>query len=101
MSNATPNVGDILTYTITVTNNGKDDAENVFLTDTLTSISELSIVGTPVTSAGTFDPTSGIWNIGRVYVGTPATLLVQAEVLAPATGAPQPIVNIASHQRHK
>ena len=96
VSNATPNVGDVLTYTITVTNNGKDDAENVFLTDTIKDISELSIVGTPVTSAGTFDPTSGVWDIGRVYVGTPATLVVQAKVVAPATGAPQPIENTAA-----
>ena len=46
--NATPNVDDVITYTITVTNNGKDDAENVELTDTLPTLPGLSIVGTPV-----------------------------------------------------
>ena len=78
MSNATPNVGDVLTYTITVTNNGKDDAENVvFNRHACLDISELSIVGTPVTSAGTFDPTvTGVWDIGTsVRWNTPATLV--------------------------
>ena len=96
VSDPTPNVGDVITYTITVTNSGKDDAENVELTDTLPSLNELSIVGTPVASAGTFDTVSGIWDIGTVYVGSPATLLVQAEVLAPATGNPLPQTNTAT-----
>ena len=96
VSDPTPNVGDVLTYTITVTNNGKDNAENVQLTDTLPSLTGLSIVGTPVTSVGTFDPISGIWDIGTIYLGSPATLLVQAEVLAPATGNPLPQTNTAT-----
>ena len=53
---------------VTVTNSGKDDAENVELTDTLPSLNELSIVGTPVASAGTFDTVSGIWDIGTVML---------------------------------
>ena len=93
VSNTTPNIGDVITYTVTVTNSGKDNAENVELTDTLPTLTELSIVGTPVTSAGTFDTGTGIWDIGTVYIGSPATLVVQAEVLVPVTGNPLPQTN--------
>ncbi|MEO1991561.1 MAG: hypothetical protein ABGW78_06485 [Pirellulales bacterium] len=96
VSDATPNVGDIITYTITVTNNGKDDADNVLLTDNLRTLSGLSIVGTPTSSAGSFDPATGIWTIGTVYVNTPVTLSVNAEVLAPTSGIPQPQTNTAT-----
>ncbi|MDA7885309.1 DUF11 domain-containing protein [Pirellulales bacterium] len=96
VSNTTPNIGDVITYTVTVTNSGKDNAENVELTDTLPTLTGLSIVGTPVTSAGTFDTGTGIWDIGTVYVGSPATLLVQAEVLVPVTGNPLPQTNTAT-----
>ena len=96
VSNTTPNIGDVITYTVTVTNSGKDNAENVELTDTLPTLTGLSIIGTPVTSAGTFDTGTGIWDIGTVYVGSPATLLVQAEVLVPVTGNPLPQTNTAT-----
>ena len=97
VSDTTPNVGDIITYTITVTNKDGDPAENVELTDTLPA--GLSIVGTPVVNEGTvsIDPGTGslIWDIGTVFVGSPVTLSLHAEVLAPATGNPVPQTNDA------
>ena len=96
VSNAAPNVDDVITYTITVTNNGKDDAENVELTDTLPTLPGLSIVGTPVPSTGSFDTVTGIWDIGTVHKNNFVTLSVQAKVLAPTSGIPLPQTNTAT-----
>ena len=96
VSNAAPNVDDVITYTITVTNNGKDDAENVELTDTLPPLAGLSIVGTPVPSTGSFDTVTGIWDIGTVHKNNFVTLSVQAKVLAPTSGIPLPQTNTAT-----
>ena len=96
VSNAAPNVDDVITYTITVTNNGKDDAENVELTDTLPTLPGLSIVGTPVPSTGSFDTVTGIWDIGTVHKNNFVTLSVQAKVLEPTSGIPLPQTNTAT-----
>ncbi|MFM1904304.1 MAG: hypothetical protein RLZZ440_2204, partial [Planctomycetota bacterium] len=95
VSDATPNVGDIITYTITVTNNGKDTATNVNIVDTIHALTGLRITGTPQASLGTFDPATGNWAIGALNVSGVATLLIQAEVLPPASGNPLPQTNTA------
>ena len=65
VSNPTPNVGDSITFTITLTNNGPDTATNVTVNDLLPA--GLTFVsGTP--SEGTYDPTTGIWTVGTVAV---------------------------------
>ncbi len=56
--NSPVNVNDHVTYQITVTNNGPDTATNINIRDVLPS---LFSAGTP--SVGTFNNTSGIWNI--------------------------------------
>ena len=81
VSNTTPNVGDTITYTITLSDNGPDSATNAQVTDVLPSgVSFVS--ATP--SQGTFDSASGVWTAGTVNVGSPLTLAIQAMVMSPA-----------------
>ncbi len=77
VSNATPNEGDTITYTLAVTNNGPSDATNVSLIDNLpvgvTFVSHL-------TAAGTFNYGSGLWTIGDLANGATAMLTITATV---------------------
>ncbi len=82
VDNPTPNVGDTVTFTVTVTNNGPDPATGVEITDQIPL--GLQVTGfTP--SAGTFDPASGRWRIGAMPVGFSATLQITARVVAAGT----------------
>ena len=87
VDNPTPQVGDDVTFTITVKNNGPDPAKNVQAKDNLLP-AEFQIVGTPTPSIGGYDPSTGIWTIGDMSDGQTATLDITATVLAPsvATG---------------
>ena len=98
VSDARPNVGDTITYTITVVNNGRDAATGVTLLDTLPTLAGLQIVGTPQANFGTYDQGTGVWTIGTVNVAAAATLSIQARVLAPASGIPPARTNTASIQ---
>jgi LPXTG-site transpeptidase (sortase) family protein len=75
VDNATPNLGSNVTFTITATNHGPSNATGVQVTDVLpaglTYVSSLA-------SAGTYDPVTGIWNIGAMTSGTNATLALTA-----------------------
>ncbi len=79
VNDTTPNVGDTITYTITLSNNGPDPATSTQVTDPLAS--GLTFVSdTP--SQGTYDSGTGLWSVGTVNVGSPATLLIQATVVS-------------------
>ncbi len=81
VSDPTPNVGDTITYTITLTDNGPDAATSVQVTDPLPpGVSFVS--ATP--SQGTYDPTNGIWAAGTVATSSPQTLVIRATVVSPA-----------------
>ena len=79
VDNPTPNVGDTVTYTITVTNNGPDTATNVTVTDILPPQVRLR----SSRGAGNYDPATGVWTVGTVAVGTPETLTLTALVVSP------------------
>ena len=80
VDNATPNVGDTITYTITLTDNGPDSATNAQVTDLLPA--GLSFVSaTP--SQGAYDPSTGLWSVGTVNTGSPQTLVIMAQVISP------------------
>jgi uncharacterized repeat protein (TIGR01451 family)/fimbrial isopeptide formation D2 family protein len=89
VSNAAPNTGDTITYTIAVKNAGPDNATGVAITDALPA--GLTFVSaTP--SQGAYNSASGVWTIGNIANGNTVTLAIAATVDG---SVPGPIVNIA------
>ncbi len=83
VNNDTPNEGTIITYTITVTNTGPADTKDVVVSDTLPS----GVAYDSHSGNGTFDKTTGRWNIaGALDNGDSATLYIAAEVGAFTAG---------------
>lgn len=73
-------VGDVARFTVTVANAGPTGTTGVMVTDLLPA--GLAFAGaTP--SAGTYDPTTGVWNVGALAAGASRTLLLDARVMAP------------------
>ena len=90
--NLTPNVGDIVEFTINLTNSGASNATGVIVTDIVpagyTYQSHLS-------TAGVYNPVTGIWNTnGTIPNGTTETLIVLLQVNAP-TGTAGEYTNTA------
>ena len=80
VSDATPNVGDTVTFTITLTNAGPVSAAGVTVTDLLPA--GLTFVSaTP--SQGTYISATGVWTVGTVTTATPQTLLIAAQLVSP------------------
>jgi uncharacterized repeat protein (TIGR01451 family) len=79
VSNPTPNVGETVTYTVTVTNDGPDTATTVTLQDTLPA--EVSFQSFNA-SKGSYDPTTHSWTIGSVSTGSTETLTITALVVS-------------------
>ncbi len=77
VSNATPNVGDTVTFTVTLTDNGPSNATNVQVTDLL-PFGLTYVSSTP--SQGTYAPATGLWTVGSVSNRAQATLVLQAQV---------------------
>ena len=77
VSNQTPLFGNNVNFTVTVKNNGPDTASGVKITDLLPD--GLKLLSYTV-SQGTYNSTTGIWDIGNLNVnGTSVlTLVVQA-----------------------
>jgi uncharacterized repeat protein (TIGR01451 family) len=88
VSNATPNIGDTVTFTVTLTNLGPDAATNVSVSEPLPA--GLSLVSA-TTSQGTYDGATGLWTVGTVAAGAAPTLQIQARVVSP-----QPQTNVAT-----
>jgi uncharacterized repeat protein (TIGR01451 family) len=82
-STATPNVGQNVTFTVTVANAaGRDNATGVQVTDVLPS--GLTFVSsTP--SQGSYDNTTGVWTVGNVNAGASANLQIVATVTTSGT----------------
>ncbi|WP_033688467.1 beta strand repeat-containing protein, partial [Bacillus cereus] len=88
-------IGDTLTYTVALTNNGNSSAQNVIFTDTIPSgtafiADTFSINGIPQSGA---NPVNGV-NIGSITAGTTATVSFQVTVTSLPTE--NPIVNFSS-----
>ncbi|NLP57874.1 Ig-like domain-containing protein, partial [Lutibacter sp. B1] len=91
VSNPIPNEGEIVTYILTVANNGPSTATGVSLTDNLPV--GLTYVNHS-TAEGTFNNGSGVWDIGNLTNGAVATLTIDARVNIGTSG--DEITNIAT-----
>ena len=75
--NATPTVGDTVTFQIVVSNNGAAQATNVTLNDSLPT--GISFTGSTV-SQGNYNDATGLFTIGTLNVGQTATLTLSGTV---------------------
>ena len=88
VSDPTPNVGDVVIFTVTVSNAGPDPATGVQVHDLLPAGLTL-ILNTP--SQGTYSSTTGLWTVGQVGSSSTATLTLRARV-----DSPTPATNVAT-----
>ncbi len=75
VSPAAAEVGDIVTFTLTATNLGPDQARGVFVIDQLPS-GYTFVSATP--QIGSFDEATGLWEIGRMSASFSRTLIIEA-----------------------
>ncbi|QLE02333.1 DUF11 domain-containing protein [Galbibacter sp. BG1] len=78
VDNQSPIVGDEVVFTITITNDGPQDASSVVVTDRLNEPG-FGYVGNS-TSVGNYVPASGAWEIGDLAAGTSETLTITVTV---------------------
>ena len=77
---ATPDEGDVVTFEISVTNNGPDAATNISLTDLLpVGLTATANNGTGI-AGGSYDPSIGLWSIGTLASGATVTLTLEGTV---------------------
>src|SRR5262249_34848960 len=76
----TPNVGDTITFTVTLTNNGPDNATGVSVSDKL-PVGLAFVSATP--SQGIYNSGTGVWTVGTVTTISVQTLQIQARVASP------------------
>jgi uncharacterized repeat protein (TIGR01451 family) len=86
VDNFTPQVGQNVTFTITVTNNGPDNTTGVQVTDRLPT----GLTWVSDDSATAYDHTTGVWTVGNLDVNAKATLRITAQV-----GSTGQIINTA------
>ncbi|HEX2865862.1 MAG TPA: SdrD B-like domain-containing protein [Ignavibacteriales bacterium] len=79
VDNANPKNGDRVTFTVTLTNNGPDDAHGVFVSDLL--MQGLDFISATA-SLGEYDNTTGRWTVGTITKNESATLTVVVKVNA-------------------
>ena len=75
-----PVLGEVVTYTVTATNQGAVDATGVQVTDVLPA--GIPFVAATPSQGTTTTPTTGVWTIGALARGASATLLLQGRVTA-------------------
>ena len=77
VNDATPNLGDEVTFTLTANNDGPDDAADIVVQDSIPT--GMTLVSS-IPSAGTFDANTGQWSIPALINGGSATLQIVARV---------------------
>ncbi|MFP4845430.1 gliding motility-associated C-terminal domain-containing protein, partial [Winogradskyella sp. PE311] len=80
-NDTSPLVGEEITFIITITNSGPEDATGVEVTDLLPSGFDFILFSS---TAGTYDEITGVWSIGTIDNGSSETLLI--DVLVNGTG---------------
>ncbi len=69
------NVGDEVTYTITVSNNGPNDSSGVKVTDS--QLADFTFVSA---SSDDYDSSSGVWSVGELSNGSSVKLTVTVKI---------------------
>lgn len=77
VDDATPDEDDTIVYTITLTNNGPDDATDLEVDDTLPA--ETTYVS-HIASQGSYDENTGVWDVGDLDNAEVATLEITVTV---------------------
>ncbi len=77
VDDASPQEGDAISYDVTVTNEGPDDATDVLVVDVLPA--GLTFI-TATTTQGSYDEATGEWTVGPLSVGVSAGLRIRARV---------------------
>ena len=77
VSDSNPNFGDVITWTIIVTNSGPSDSENVIVVDNLPSG---LVYQSSEASIGSYDAATGVWTIGNLAYNKTATLSIKTLV---------------------
>ena len=77
IDNATPNISDVVSFTIDLTNNGPDVATNVTVTDQLPD--GVSFVSATATQ-GAYSDATGIWTVGNVNSGSTPQLVLRGRI---------------------
>ena len=85
--------GDTAIFTLTVTNNGPDTADNLVVTDLLPPG---LLYQSSLASQGSYTLGTGQWAAGSLAIGATATLTLTVEIDIGAAALPQPIINSAS-----
>jgi uncharacterized repeat protein (TIGR01451 family) len=91
VSDRMPNLGEIITFTVALTDNGPDPATAVQVSDPLPA--GLALVSVSATQ-GIYDSGTGVWNVGALADGTQAVLVLEARVIS---HTPQTNTAIVSH----
>lgn len=82
VDNASPNLNDTVTFTVTASNVGPVDIANVKVNDSLPSGLQYQSAST---SQGTYNSGTGVWDIGTLSAGSSATLTITAKVITSGT----------------
>ncbi|HRK72627.1 MAG TPA: DUF11 domain-containing protein, partial [Rhodothermales bacterium] len=77
------NTNEVVTFTVTATNNGPNDATALTITDLLPTATYTILSSSP--SLGSYNPTTGAWTIAGLSVGSTAILQIAARVLVTGT----------------
>jgi uncharacterized repeat protein (TIGR01451 family) len=88
------NVGDIVTYIVTATNNGPNTAHNIIISDIAPALEDLTI--TPSNGSGTYS--NGIWTINSLTQGAFATLTITGKATAAMAGNNTPNTATVTNQ---
>lgn len=91
VENSAPNIGESITYTVTLLNGGGGDASGIEVSDLLPS--EVSFVSA-MTNKGSYDDATGTWTVGDLADGYQAVLNIL--VLVEATAIGSSVTNTAS-----
>ena len=90
VTDSTPDENDLVTFTLSVTNNGPDDSTGIVVSDILPS----GLTYVSDTSGGSYNSTTGNWSIGAIANGNTASIDITVSVDSGTTGST--ITNVAT-----